>query len=203
MSFFFCHYIIFDGILATLTITLCFTAQHGTRWQLRDVLSQHNTLCHRNPWLVRNEVWDIRKGEALQRWEKPALTEAYHIEAQYFKTFLLQDFCTKSHRYCHFQFQPVLQFLLQDWRRRKMLLRSSAGFVLFLLSQCTVSLGTKEAVVLANAHLLPQRDYESLENANEKGTHEDSEWYGRVQCCTLLLCCNIFNQHVRKLALEE
>lgn len=45
--------------------------------------------------------------------------------------------------------------------------------MLFLLSQCTVSLATKEAVVLANAHLLPQRDYERLGNANEKGTHED------------------------------
>ncbi|RMC00436.1 hypothetical protein DUI87_23045 [Hirundo rustica rustica] len=45
--------------------------------------------------------------------------------------------------------------------------------MLFLLSQCTVSLGTKEAVVLANAHLLPQRDYERLENANEKDYPRD------------------------------
>ncbi|NWX60463.1 FGL1L protein, partial [Promerops cafer] len=54
-----------------------------------------------------------------------------------------------------------------------MLLRSSGGFMLFLLSQCTMSLGTKEAVVLANAHLLPQRDYERLGNANEKDYPRD------------------------------
>lgn len=47
--------------------------------------------------------------------------------------------------------------------------------VLLLLSQCTVSLGSKEAVVLANAHLLPQRDYKRLGNAHEKGTHEGSQ----------------------------
>lgn len=94
-------------------------------------------------------------------------------------------------------------FLQEDWGRRKMLLRSSAGFILLLLSQCTVTLGTKETVVLANAHLLPQRDYERLGNANEKGTHEGSEWFGSVLCFTLLLCCSIFNQRIRKLALEE
>ncbi|XP_063253403.1 fibrinogen-like protein 1-like protein isoform X1 [Prinia subflava] len=112
-----------------------------------------------------------RKGEIFQRWEEPTLTETYHIEAQHFKTFLLQDFCTRSHKYCHFQFQPVLQLLLQE--ERKMPLRSSAGFLLLLLSQCTVSLGTTEAVVLANAHLLPQRDYERLGNANEKDYPRD------------------------------
>ncbi|NWY66654.1 FGL1L protein, partial [Erithacus rubecula] len=54
-----------------------------------------------------------------------------------------------------------------------MLLRSSAGLMLLLLSQCTVSLGTQEAVALANAHLLPQRDYERLGNANEKDYPRD------------------------------
>jgi len=56
-----------------------------------------------------------------------------------------------------------------------MLLMSSAGFILFLLSHCTVSVSTKEAMGLANAHLLPQRGYEKLGNNNEKGIHEESE----------------------------
>ncbi|KAK2532209.1 hypothetical protein Q9233_005225 [Columba guinea] len=55
-----------------------------------------------------------------------------------------------------------------------MLLRRSAGFILFLLSHCTVSVSTGEAMVLANAHLLPQRGYERLGNADEKGTHEEN-----------------------------
>lgn len=56
-----------------------------------------------------------------------------------------------------------------------MLLKSSVGCVLFLLFHFTVSVMTKEAVVLANAHLLPQRGYERLANVDEKGTHEESE----------------------------
>lgn len=68
--------------------------------------------------------------------------------------------------------------------------------MLLLLSQCTVSLGTKEEMVLANAHLLPQGGYERLGNANEKGTREDCKGFGSILCFTLLLCCNIFNQHI-------
>lgn len=54
-----------------------------------------------------NDLSEMRhqEGEVLQRWEKPTLTEAYCIEAWYFKTFLLRDFCTRSHKYCHFQLQ--------------------------------------------------------------------------------------------------
>ncbi|NXG45863.1 FGL1L protein, partial [Psilopogon haemacephalus] len=49
-----------------------------------------------------------------------------------------------------------------------MLLRSSGGFVLLLLLHCTVSASTAEEVVLANAHLLPQRGNMRLTNSNEK-----------------------------------
>lgn len=113
------------------------------------------------------------EGEVLERWERPVSAEAHCVEARYFDTFLLQDFHTKSHQSFHFQFQSVL--LQEDRLGQKMLLRRSAGFILFLLSHCTVSVSTVEAMVLANAHLLPQRGYERLGNADEKGTHEKSE----------------------------
>lgn len=51
-----------------------------------------------------------------------------------------------------------------------MLLRSSGRFALLLLLHCTVSVSAAEEVVLANAHLLPQRGNVRLSNSNEKGT---------------------------------
>ena len=165
---------------------------------------QHSAPCQRHD---QSEIGceTLGKGEVLERWEKPILAEAHYIEARYFNTFLLQDFHTKSHKSFHFNsslcYSSVL--LQEDWFERKMLLTSSAGFILFLLSHCTVSVSTKEAVVLANAHLLPQRGYEKLGNINEKGTHEESEWFGCMLCFTLLLCCNIFSQCIWKLALKK
>lgn len=82
--------------------------------EVRDVLSVTACLsapCQRNG---QSEVGceTSGKGEALERWEKPILTEAYYIEARYCNTFLLQDFHTKSHKSFHFQFQPVLRFCI-------------------------------------------------------------------------------------------
>ncbi|XP_025053522.1 fibrinogen-like protein 1-like protein [Alligator sinensis] len=49
-----------------------------------------------------------------------------------------------------------------------MKLKSSLGFILLFLFKCDVLTSAEEAVVLANAHLLPQRGYEKLGNNNEK-----------------------------------
>lgn len=53
-----------------------------------------------------------------------------------------------------------------------MLLTSSVGFILVLLSHCPAPVSTEGAIVLANAHLLPQGGYERLGNSNEKGTRK-------------------------------
>lgn len=92
--------------------------------------------------------------------------------------------------------------LQEDWLWRKMLLKSSAGFVLILLSHCTTLVTTKEAVVLANAHLLSQRDYGRLANINDKGTHEGGVSDLGV-CCVLLYCLVEYFQHIWKLALQQ
>ncbi|NXN09163.1 FGL1L protein, partial [Indicator maculatus] len=54
-----------------------------------------------------------------------------------------------------------------------MLLRSSAGLVLLLLSQCTVPESVAEEVALANGHLLPQRASVRLSNSNEQDYPRD------------------------------
>nr|XP_009667125.1 PREDICTED: angiopoietin-2-like [Struthio camelus australis]XP_009667126.1 PREDICTED: angiopoietin-2-like [Struthio camelus australis] len=54
-----------------------------------------------------------------------------------------------------------------------MLLKSSVGFIVLLLSHCTVSVSSKEAVILANAHLLPPGGYERLANINDRDYPRD------------------------------
>lgn len=58
------------------------------------------------------------------------------------------------------------------------------GFILLLLFKCAVWTTAEEAVVLANAHLLPQGGYQRLSNINEKGMWKR----GSVGVHALLYC---------------
>lgn len=164
---------------------------------------QHRAPCQNNHQL--EILWNIRKGRCTWKMEEAIFDRGSHWNQ------VFQYLSTKRERTvlkvinvsifsCSLYYSCGL--LQEGWFWRKMLLKSSAGFVLIFLSHCTVLVTTKEAVILANAHLLSQRDYDRLANINDKGTHEG--WVSNLGACGALLYRFVeCFQHIWKFALQQ